>query len=75
MVRKGSVSERPERLGEGDLTTMNPTEMTDEDLEERIAYCMERFQHLSAEEIETRIKGMSREEKEEFVLDSFESQD
>lgn len=49
--------------------------MTDEDLEERIAYCMERFQHLSAEEIETRIKGMSREEKEEFVLDSFESQD
>lgn len=54
---------------------MNPTEMTDEDLEKTIAYCMERFQHLSAEEIETRIKGMSRERKEDFVLDSMESQE
>ena len=49
--------------------------MTDEDLEERIAYCMERFQRLSAEEIETRIKGMSREQKEEFVFDSMENQE
>lgn len=54
---------------------MNPKQMTDEDLNERIAYCMAKFQHLSEEEIETRIKGMSRGEKEDFVLDSLEDQD